>query len=55
MRKAMFLLFYTIYEFNRLSTLFVQDIALLSQRDVKTMLSVITSSEQELRNDFFNK
>ena len=54
-RKAMLLQFYTFYEFNRLSTLFVQDIALVSQRDVKTMLSIITSSGQELLNVFFNK
>ena len=34
---------------------FFLDIALLSQRDVKTMLSIITSYEQELLNVFFNK
>ena len=54
-RKAILLLCYTFYEFNRLSALFVQDIALVSQRDVKTMLSIITSSGQELLNVFFNK
>ena len=55
MCKAIILLCYTFYEFNHLSTLFVQDIALVSQRDVKTMLSIITSSGQELLNVFFNK
>ena len=45
MRKAMLLLFYTFYELNRLMTLFVQDSALLSQKDVKTMLSVTTSGD----------
>ena len=55
MRKGMLLLHYTFYELNGLSTLFVQDIVLLSQRDVKTMLSIITSCEQELLNVFLNK
>jgi len=34
---------------------FVQDIALISQRDVKTMLSITTSSEQELLSVFIDK
>jgi len=34
---------------------FVQDIALISQRDVKTMLSITTSSEEELLSVFFDK
>ena len=55
MRKAMLLQFYTFYEFNRLCILFFLDIALLSQRDVKTMLSTTISFEQELLNVFFNK
>ena len=35
--------------------MFVQDIALISQRDVKTMLSITTSSEQELLSVFIDK
>ena len=35
--------------------MFVQDIALISQRDVKTVLSITTSSEEELLSVFFDK
>ena len=35
--------------------MFVQDIASISQRDVKTMLSITTSSEEELLSVFFDK
>ena len=47
MHKTMLPLLYTFYELNRSINLVVQNIALLSQRDVKTMLSV-TKSEQEI-------
>ena len=51
----MLLWFYTFYKGNRISTLFFQEIALISQREVKAMFSITTSSEKELLNVFFNK